>query len=114
MRYAFVAPSGIRLGCLLSSDIFVIITDPINRAVLLRIPRSGTLCAFADDLAIVLAHLWRHAPALAILFTRIALISNLRLNHPRCLIVPLGTPGNPKLLGLLLLRCSRSMPSSGR
>ena len=63
------------------------VTDPILRALCLRIPRSCTLRAYADDIAIVLTDVCKQGPAVAVFFIEIAKFSRLTLKPNKCVIM---------------------------
>eukprot|EP00972_Heterocapsa_arctica_P056222 8295167-Heterocapsa_arctica.AAC.1 len=71
VMFAFTGGAGVRQGCPASSSLFVVVTDPIVRALLLRIPRNCMLRAYADDIALVLTNFWLQAPAVALMFHEI-------------------------------------------
>ena len=56
--YAFRGAAGVRQGCPASTSLFVMVTDPIIRALCLRIPRPCKVRGFADDIAIVPTNIW--------------------------------------------------------
>ena len=76
---AFCGAAGVRQGCPASTSLFLIATDPIIRALCLRILRPCTIRAYADDIALVLTHIWKHAPTVAALFLEVAKFSMLCL-----------------------------------
>ena len=68
LLYAFCGAAGVRQGCPASTSLFVIATDPILRALCLRIPRSCVTRAYADDIALVLTRIWEQVPTVALFF----------------------------------------------
>ena len=89
LQYAFLCSAGVRQGCPLSSALFVIVCDPILRALRAQVPERCLLRGYADDLAMVLHNLWSEAPGIALLFATVSQISCLSLNGKKCVIVPL-------------------------
>ena len=87
--YAFCGLAGVRQGCPASTSLFVIATDPIIRALCLRVPRPGLVRAYADDIAIVLTNLWKQAQPIASLFQDVAAVSCLKLKPKKCVLMPL-------------------------
>ena len=88
----FSITAGIRQGCPLSPLLFALVADLLLR----KLDRSfeGILHrAYADDLAVVVADLGRALPGLVSLFSRFGLLSGLRLNLRKVMIVPLGDEG---------------------
>ena len=49
MAFAFIGLAGVRQGCPASSTLFVIVIDPIIRALLMRLPRSCLFRAYAGE-----------------------------------------------------------------
>ena len=89
MSFAFIGLAGVRQGCPASSTLFVIVTDPIIRALLLRLPRSCLLRAYADDIAMVFCNFWVQAPCIAAMFMGIGSISCLFLESKKCVVIML-------------------------
>ena len=75
--FAFCAGSGVRQGCPLSSLIFVMIIDCINRAIFNLLGCRDLILANVDGLAIVLHDLWAIGQVIATIFLRIGRISSL-------------------------------------
>ena len=73
--YAFCSAAGVRQGCPASTSLFVMVTDPIMRALCLRLPRGCIARAYADDIAVVLTHIWTQGPAIAALFADVAIFT---------------------------------------
>ena len=102
LLYAFLSAAGVRQGCPLSSALFVVITDPILRAIFRSIPPHCMVREYADDLAVILNDFWRQAPAVAEVFNEVALISCLVLNGRKRVIVPLWRYQEKSLRSLLI------------
>jgi len=88
-KFVFIARSGVRQGCPLSSLIFVLVTDCINRALRATLNNMGYALAYADDVAIIVKQLRPLARILPAFYRRIGSISALKLNHSKCMFVPL-------------------------
>ena len=58
--FTFVALAGVRQGCPLSSTIFVIVTDCICSALVVRLGTGGLLRMYADDSGISFKDLFFH------------------------------------------------------
>ena len=84
----FNMESGIRQGCPLSPMLFAVVVDILLRR-LARILPSAIPRAFADDTAIVVDDLAAHAHTLAGIFNSFGDISGLKLNLPKCVVIPL-------------------------
>jgi len=91
LHYVFTAFSGVRQGCPLSSLIFVLVTDCINRALFSCTGKDDLLLAYADDIALVIQNLSMRGPTFAQLFVVIGEISSLYLNLKKCVCIPLWT-----------------------
>ena len=100
--YAFCGAAGVRQGCPASTSLFVIVTDPIIRAMCLRLPRSCLVRAYADDIAVVLSKIWEQAPMLAAVFAEIAKFSGLKLKPRKCCVMLLWRYSKPACSKLLI------------
>ena len=89
MAFAFIGLAGVRQGCPASSTLFAIVTDPIIRALLMRLPRSCLLRAYADDIAMVFWNFWVQALCIAAMFLGIGSISCLFLKSKKCVAIML-------------------------
>ena len=89
LKYVFTALAGVRQGCPLSSLIFILVTDCINRCLGAFLGQKDLLRAYADDIAIVLENLWRSGAGLGDIFQTIGKISSLWLNKRKCICIPL-------------------------
>eukprot|EP00973_Karenia_brevis_P034738 4793037-Karenia_brevis.AAC.1 len=69
--------AGVRQGCPLSSIIFVIASDPLNKYISANMSPQSIIRTYADDTAVVLKNLFKEAPILATIFYNIGLCSNL-------------------------------------
>ena len=78
--FAFVAESGVRQGCPLSSVVFVLATDCFVRALTALVKGDGSMKAYADDINVVVKHLFHSLPGLCSLFSGYGAISGLYLN----------------------------------
>ena len=58
LKFVFVAESGVRQGCPLSSIIFVLVTDCINRALQHFLGENGDVFIYADDMGLVLRNMF--------------------------------------------------------
>ena len=76
-------------GCRLSSSLFIIALDPFLRAMSSHLSGKSLVRAFADDIAIVLTHLFVEGPVVNWLFHKFTSISNLRSKAQKCIIIPL-------------------------
>eukprot|EP00973_Karenia_brevis_P092617 12413255-Karenia_brevis.AAC.1 len=93
VKRAFTVFAGVRQGCPLSSTIFVIATDAINRYLASSLNPASLLRIYADDTAIVFAKFAQEVPAIAMVFQQIALITCLSLNHSKSILIPLNMIG---------------------
>ncbi len=96
------ATSGVRQGCPLSPLLFVICIDPLLRRLSKWFPDS-TVRAYADDNAMVPPNFLRDGAGIMHLYKEFGHISNLRLNLPKTVLVPLW-PTEPQRLKSTLLR----------
>ena len=81
--------SGVKQGCPLSPTLFLIAAEPILRFLKKHLGPEDFISGYADDLAIVVAHLWKVVPALAYAFETIGKVAGLSLNIPKCILIPL-------------------------
>ena len=88
----FGMTSGVRQGCPLSPLLYAIAADALLEKVSALIP-DAVVRAYADDTAVVLTDFWSQAPLLAHAFDEFGNLSNLRLNHKKCVIIPLNPRG---------------------
>jgi endonuclease/exonuclease/phosphatase family metal-dependent hydrolase len=101
--------SGVRQGCPLSGLLFAICAD----VLLLRLQdalkgEDDTVCAFADDTAVVLEDYVLNAPTVDILFSEFAQISKLELNISKTLFIPLWPMSSERgLRNLIIELCPR-------
>ena len=84
----FPIDAGIRQGCPLSPLIFSLVVDVLLRRIQRLVP-SCTTRAFADDIALVLEDVERDMPILRKIFYEFSQVSNLDLNMPKCVLIPL-------------------------
>ena len=87
----FFLTSGVRQGCPLSPLIFVLSVDLLLRT-LERID-GITSRAFADDIGLVMDNFSRNYLVVFDIFQRFVKVSNLYLNLPRMVIIPLWPNG---------------------
>jgi hypothetical protein len=83
---SFEVNAGIKQGCPASGSLFALALDPFLRMMMASIPpRLSTVVAFADDLAVVLLHLFAGLrtlqPIFALLFQATGLALNLKKDH---------------------------------
>ena len=90
LHTAFNVTSGVRQGCPASASLFVLAIDPLLRAINSILPGGAQLCAFAEDLALVLPCI-SLAPAVSAIFETFSLFSGLQLRYDKCACVPLWT-----------------------
>ena len=88
-RYAFCVYSGVRQGCPLSSTIFILATDCLNRYIHIQLHSDDLFNAFADDTAITVFNIWSIVEQLAEVFDDIEAAACLALNYKKCVIIPL-------------------------
>ena len=82
--------SGIKQGCPLSGTIFALAIDPLLRTIVLHNTfHSITLTAFADDIGISVADLFRILPIVFRIVVLWKKVSALGLNYGKCIIAPL-------------------------
>ena len=93
---------GVRQGCPLSMIIFAICLEPFLKELHRIIGEDGKVGAYADDVAIVHSNISHILQPLCDLFRRFAAVSNLRLNHSKCNIVPLSATADYARFGTLL------------
>lgn len=80
--------SGIKQGCPLSGTLFALGLDPLIRRYLSSVTfASSRICAFADDLALVLASLRRQLPEVISLFGAWAIATGLALRAGKCVLI---------------------------
>ena len=85
----FLMTSGVRQGCPLSPLIYAVIAEALLEKIELEAP--GTFVrAYADDTALVMKNFWIAGPHLVEIFQKIELVSGLRLNKSKSLVVPLS------------------------
>jgi len=84
----FDIEAGIRQGCPLSPLIFALVVDILLRRIQKHLP-DCTVRAFADDVAVVVKDVHRDMPILRKIFHDFGQISNLELNMPKCVLIPL-------------------------
>ena len=84
----FDIDAGIRQGCPLSPLLFALVVDILLRRIQKHLP-DCTVRAFADDIAVVVKDVQRDMPILRKIFHEFSQISNLDLNMPKCVLVPL-------------------------
>ena len=95
-KYAFCVYSGVRQGCPLSSTIFILATDCLNRYISM-LHSNDLFNAFADDTAIMVFNVWNIAEQLAEVFDDIELMACLAFNFKKCVLIPLWN-GNCDLI----------------
>ena len=83
---------GVRQGCPLSPLLFAVCVDLLLRMMEKQFP-SDTICAFADDIAMIISDWWSQGQRLASLFGQFASISNLHLNINKTVCIPLWPKG---------------------
>jgi hypothetical protein len=81
--------AGVKQGCPLSPLLFVMVTDPFIRAIKSVLSPRSAIRAYADDIAIVVSHLWREGPSIAALFNLYERITCLALKPAKCVLIPL-------------------------
>ena len=92
MNFASVGLVGVRQGCPASSTTFAIVIDPIIGALLLRLPRTCLLRAYADDIAMVFCNFWVQALCIAAMFMEIRSVSCLFLKSKMRVVIVLWKP----------------------
>jgi len=85
---SFTLLGGVRQGCPLSPLIFVTVLDVFLRRLRHRSP-SSLWRAYADDIAVVLQNVRSEWQGLIEEFQTWSLFSGLRLNMPKCVLIPL-------------------------
>ena len=85
---SFTTSSGVRQGCPVSPLIFAVVADVLLRKLASYFPLQ-MVRAFADDTAMIVDHFHRHAEVIMFLFQQFGRISNLKLNLPKTVIIPL-------------------------
>lgn len=88
LLFVFCAFAGVRQGCPLSSIIFILATDAINRALLQKISIKELALEYADDDAICIEDIWKSGPELAEFFNMLGSICSMHLNEKKCIIIP--------------------------
>ena len=101
---AFVVKSGVKQGCPLSATLFVLALDPFLRAMASRIGPCNVCRAYADDIALVLYHIWPYFKIVNELFHEFCTMSNLKVKVAKCIILPLWSIRHARLRELLLER----------
>lgn len=81
--------AGVWHGCPTSPVLFLLATAPIIESLEAVVGPGDLLAMFADDLAIVLRHLWRTLPASPLAFGKIRRHTGLGLQINKCTVVPL-------------------------
>ena len=84
--------SGVRQGCPLSPLLYVIAAGALIEKICTAMP-DVMVKAYADDTAVVLTDFWKPAPQLASILEVFGGLSNLRLNHEKCITIPLNPVG---------------------
>ena len=85
---SFTTSSGVRQGCPVSPLIFAVVADVLLRKLASSFPNQ-LIRAFADDTAMVVDDFHRFSEEIMRLFKEFGEISNLRLNLPKTVIIPL-------------------------
>ncbi len=84
----FPIDAGIRQGCPLSPLLLALVIDLLLRRLQKHLPNC-TIRAFADDIAIVMNDVVQDMPIIRKIFHEFSQISNLDLNLPKCVMIPL-------------------------
>jgi len=84
----FSSKCGVRQGCPVSPLIFAVVADVLLRRISTEFPLE-ILRAFADDTAMVVSDFFASAPRIKAIFDDFAAISNLFLNLPKTVVIPL-------------------------
>ena len=85
---SITATSGVRQGCPLSPLLFVICVDALLRRLESRFP-DCCIRAYADDNAMVVTDFLRDGRALLAIYKEFEAVSNLKLNLPKTVLIPL-------------------------
>jgi hypothetical protein len=85
---SFTATSGVRQGCPLSPLLFVICVDVLLRRLAKLLPES-CIRAYADDNAMTTPNFIRDGGLILALYKEFAEVSNLKLNLPKTVLIPL-------------------------
>ena len=91
----FAMTSGVRQGCPLPPLMYAAVAKALLDKLEAEIPDIMAR-AYADDTAVVVRRFWEEAPRMAEIFKEFALISGLRLNKSKSIILPLGHSDLPE------------------
>ena len=95
MYEVFDMDCGVRQGCPISPLLFAASVDVLLRKLMGAV-QDGTVRAFADDVGMVVEDYMRGGAILEELFAEFAIMSGLKLNIPKTLLIPCSKMVSPK------------------
>ena len=107
---SFTASSGVRQGCPLSPLLFVLCVDVLLRRLQQHLPEA-CFRAFADDNACITPNFITSGNLVLKLYREFGDISNLKLNLPKTVLIPLWPCSLKQMRSTLLRVCVTPFPS---
>ena len=98
---SFCSSSGVRQWCPVSPLLFVICIDALLRRLAQRFPKT-VVRAYADDDAMITHDFLKETSGILGVYEEFAKISNLRLNLPKTVLVPLWPHNKQQLIRTLI------------